>query len=374
MKILSLSAYEASSHRYWQRSLERLFPEWDWRVLALPPRHFSWRVRGNSLYWALQQRQLLEGDHDVLLATSMVDLATLRGLVPVLARLPTLLYFHENQFAYPHNQRHGLLEAQMVSLYSALAADRVLFNSTYNRHSYLTGCGELLAKLPDFVPPGVVTLMEEKSAVLPVPVQFEVLQQAPAAWPGRQGDYPARPLRLVWASRFEYDKGGEGLWRILGELATTSLDFELALVGQQFRNSPEVFAQIQADWGNRIVQFGFLEDAGDYHSLLRGADILVSTALHEFQGLAALEAVAAGCLPVVPDRLAYREIYPAEFRYRSDFDNPELEAAAAARLICKLAAALARGSVEPPDVSAFGFSSLSGRYAAEFSALAAAPG
>ena len=112
-----LSAYAAQSHVHWQRTLEKMFPTWQWQVLSLPPRHFSWRVRGNPLYWALAERPLLEQDYDLLVATSMVDLATLRGLVPALSRLPSIVYFHENQFDYPqHRQQHSLLEAQMVSL------------------------------------------------------------------------------------------------------------------------------------------------------------------------------------------------------------------------------------------------------------------
>jgi hypothetical protein len=45
---------------------------------------------------------------------------------------------------------------------------------------------------------------------------------------------------------------------------------------------------------------------------------VVSTALHEFQGLSVLEASQAGCLPLVPDRLCYPEMYPADCRYDPD--------------------------------------------------------
>jgi hypothetical protein len=41
----------------------------------------------------------------------------------------------------------------------------------------------------------------------------------------------------------------------------------------------------------------------------------VSTATNEFFGLAMVEACYAGASPLVPDRLAYPEIYPASFRY-----------------------------------------------------------
>ena len=373
MKILLLSAYAAQSHVQWQRGLRAMLPDIEWQVLELPPRHFSWRVRGNALYWALQEREVLSGGFDLVLATSMVDLATLRGLVPALCATPAILYFHENQFDYPRQQRqHSLLEAQMVSLYSALAADRALFNSIYNRESFLDGCEHLLGRLPDKVPPGVVALLREKSAVLPVAIDLDLLARASPAWPGTPSGTPGKPLRIVWCGRFEYDKGAQGLLHILQQLERQECDYELALVGQQFRNLPTVFADIQRDFPHRLVHCGYLAEAGDYHALLRGADVVLSTSLHEFQGLAVLEAVAAGCIPVVPDRLAYREIYPDEYRYPSLPGDPLPEALGAAQLLLRLAGSVNNGAERPPDISAYGRGHLGPRYLQEFAGLAGA--
>jgi len=372
MRVLLLSAYAADSHVHWQRTVQSMFPEWQWDVLSLPPRHFSWRVRGNPLFWSLAERHVLERGHDVLLATSMVDLATLRGLVPALTRMPAVLYFHENQFDYPRRpQQQSLLEAQMVSLYGALAADRVVFNSCYNRDTFLKGCDALLAKLPDFVPPGVVASIRRRSAVLPVPLGSLEDDGGTAHWPGPQGDWPHRPLRLLWSGRFEHDKAGDRLLRLLRLLESEGPDFELAVTGQRFRNSPPAFSEIESAFADRLVQFGYLDSRSAYHALLRGADIVVATALHEFQGLAVLEAVAAGCLPAVPARQAYPEIYPAAFHYASHPKDPAAEALAAAALIRSLAADLAAGRAELPDVSAYGPAALRPRYLAELKTAAA---
>ena len=43
----------------------------------------------------------------------------------------------------------------------------------------------------------------------------------------------------------------------------------------------------------------------------------VSTAVNEFFGLAMIEAAYCGAFPLVPDRLAYPELYPAGMRYGS---------------------------------------------------------
>jgi glycosyltransferase involved in cell wall biosynthesis len=371
MKALLLSAYAAHSHVHWQQALLRMFPDWQWQVLSLPPRHFSWRVRGNPLYWSIAERGLLEQDYGLLVATSMVDLATLRGLVPSLARIPAIVYFHENQFDYPqHARQHSLLEAQMVSLYSALAADRIVFNSAYNRDGFLAGCRDLLQRLPDYVPAGVVAGLDAKASTLPVPIELPGEEAVLPWWPGLLADGDSRPLRLLWSGRFEHDKGGDGLLQLLLQLERSGLDYQLAMLGQQFRNAPPVFARIEQAFSHRLVQFGYLESPTQYRAILAAADVIVATATHEFQGLAVLEAVASGCLPAVPARLAYTEIYPDKFCYDSHPQDPALEAKAAAGLVIALArdpAAVA------PDVSAYGFAALQSRYRQLFCAVAGLP-
>ncbi|WP_188109606.1 tRNA-queuosine alpha-mannosyltransferase domain-containing protein [Pseudohalioglobus sediminis] len=357
-----LSAYAAQSHRYWQAALQQMFPRWSWTVLELPPRYFSWRVRGNPLYWSIAERELLQAPHDLLIATSMSDLATLRGLVPALGEIPALLYFHENQFAYPQDkQQHSLLEAQMVSLYGALAADTIAFNSRFNRDTFLDGCDALLARLPDRVPAGVVTSLRDKSCILPVPLMpAEPRAGQGAATPDRRAG-----IRLLWSARFEHDKGGEGLLRILHNLEAAQEDFEVAVTGQQFRRSPPVFAEIEREFSHRLVQFGYVDSEARYTELMQWANVALSTALHEFQGLALMRAVQCGCVPVVPDRLVYREIYDPLYRYPSSPQTPASEAAAAAELICAFGKALP----PPPDLSAYFPQVLSGRYERTIRAL-----
>ena len=86
------------------------------------------------------------------------------------------------------------------------------------------------------------------------------------------------------------------------------------------------------------------------------------TALHEFQGLAVLEAVALGCVPVVPDRLAYPEIYPAQYRYASSPEDLCQEAAAAVDLIRIQSRGVKQGSVPAPDVATYTSEQLQPRY------------
>jgi glycosyltransferase involved in cell wall biosynthesis len=311
MRVLLLSAYDAPSHAHWHRCLRAGIPDWHWQLLTLPPRHFSWRIRGNPLGWFPARAELLSAGYDLVLATSMVDLATLRGLVPALAATPAVLYFHENQFAYPPGEsRHGLLEAQMVSLYASLSADLLLFNSQWNRDSFLSGCSALLEGFPDAVSPGVVETLTERSQVLPVPLP-ELPDARPRAATGR-------PLQLLWNHRWEHDKGPELLLELAGALVEKKeCSFTLHVVGQQFRRRPPEFERLRTllDEAGALGSWGYRADRGAYLDLLGSCDVVLSTAHHDFQGLAVLEACAVGCTPLLPDRLAYREYAGSGFRY-----------------------------------------------------------
>ncbi|MDI9245082.1 DUF3524 domain-containing protein [Marinobacter sp. CHS3-4] len=327
-RILLLSAYDAGSHQRWREQLVASQPQFEWHVLALPPRFFRWRIRGNALTWLSEP--LLQESWDLLIATSMVDLATLKGFHPHLGRTPCMLYMHENQFAYPDSGlQHSSAEPQIVNLFSAVAADQVLFNSEWNRDSFLDGAYQFLDKMPDGLPDGLISRLREKSLVLPVPIEDRLFVP-------REERPDAECPHLLWNHRWEYDKAPERLLLLLDELARLGQDFRLSVVGEQFRQAPEAFEQIRHKYGDRILNWGYLPDRSGYDQLLKQADFALSTALHDFQGLSVLEAMASGCVAVTPDRLAYREYVPATQRFPSCPDDPEAEAKAAAELILGL--------------------------------------
>lgn len=353
--VLLLSAYDAGSHRRWREGLAR-HVEADWTQRALPPRHFLWRTRGNPLWWAFAEAERLARPWDALVVPSTVDLATLRGLVPTLARVPTLAYFHENQLAYPDRRRGGEVDVNLALLdaYTALAADRVAFNSAFNRDTLLDGLDALLRRLPDAVPPGVVDAIARKSEVLPVPLEAEAFQP-PAP---REG-----PLQLVWNHRWEHDKAPERLFAALTRLAARGVRFTAHVVGQRFREVPAAFEAGRAALGDAIGTWGPVADRAEYVALLRRCDVVISTALHEFQGLAVLEARAAGCRAAAPDRLAYRETVPADERYPSHPDDAEAEADALAAHLAAVADDLAGLRARPvPPPTAWSWDALGARW------------
>lgn len=344
MRILLLSAYDAVSHQYWHQGLRQAFPQWTWQLLSLPPRYFSWRVRGNSLSWAFQQAEVLNAPYDALICTSMVDLSALRGFVPSLATIPTLVYFHENQFAYPKSlQQFASVEPQLLSIYTALCADVCIFNSHFNRDTFIEGAQQLLRKLPDQVPRGLLDKLQD-SQVLPVPLQAAAFSR-PRSPAGKD------LLEVLWNHRWEYDKGPERLYQLLRLLLDKPLPLRITICGQQFRQAPQVFdaiARLAAEHPELISEFGFIADAQRYQQVLARADVALSTALHDFQGLAVLQAVAAGAYPLVPNRQVYPEFFPPQCLYAAEDDV----AAEVEHLYGRLQAYCGQSRPEPVDISA----------------------
>ncbi len=80
------------------------------------------------------------------------------------------------------------------------------------------------------------------------------------------------------------------------------LDFKVSILGQSFEEAPEVFQVARNRLGSKIAHFGRLENRADYFEVLRSCDVVVSTAFHEFFGVAVIEAAASGCLPILPNR------------------------------------------------------------------------
>ena len=241
-----------------------------------------------------------DGRWDVIVCSDMLDLATFYGLAGApLRSVPAVAYFHENQLTYPVRRDEPRdVHFGITNLTTALAAASIWFNSAYHRHSFIRGLSALLRKMPDHQPLEAVDRIHAKSCVHSPAVEPFALRA------------PRQPgaLRVLWAARWEYDKGPDVFFEAVQMLVERKVNLRLSVIGQRFREAPPVFAQAQDALAGQIDRWGYQPSREEYTAALAEADVFVSTAQHEFFGISAVEAIAAGAYPVLPNRLAYPEV------------------------------------------------------------------
>ena len=328
LKILVLEPYYGGSHRAfiegWSVHSRHKFV-----VLNLPAYHWKWRMRHAAVTFSERLRCEPSHECDAIFCSDMLNLAEFRGLVgQPWVSLPAIVYFHENQFTYPVREEHERdLHFAMTNVTTALAADQVWFNSEFHRRDFLTHARELLGRMPDFQPLPGIDAIERKSFIHPPGIE---------AFPQR-GVRRSGPMRIVWAARWEHDKAPEEFFAALAQLRARGVDFRVSVLGESFADVPDAFGHARRTLADHIDHWGFLASRAQYRAALTDADVFVSTARHEFFGIAAVEAIAAGAFPLLPARLAYPELLPAEdaaespFFYGQDADQLAIRLADAAR-------------------------------------------
>ena len=205
---------------------------------------------------------------------------------------------------------------------TCLCADTVLFNSEYNRDSFITNIPKFLSLQPDHRPDHrqIVTKIRDISHICYFPLK---LPARPASVcrrdRGDAGEEP-RPLHIVWPHRHDHDKDPATFCRVVTRLHEAGHSFTLSVLGEEYAEVPPEMRAMQQLLGaaGKISAWGHLSAAAGYHATLAAADVVVSTARHETYGVAMLEAAWLGCYPLAPRALVYPELYPAECLYSTE--------------------------------------------------------
>jgi glycosyltransferase involved in cell wall biosynthesis len=218
----------------------------------------------------------------------------------------------------------------------------VLFNSRYHLEDWFDELPRMLKHFPDYTHVHRIAEVQAKAEVLPVGCDLRRCDRSPTLRGFRplsateQGvgtedtlglEKPAEPSRglpplVLWNQRWEYDKDPDTMFRALHALADEGLSFRVALAGKSYRESAPEFESARERLGPRVVHFGHADEA-QYAALLRQADVVVSTALHEFFGVAVVEAIYCGCFPVLPRRLSYPELVPPPYHEACLYEDRE---------------------------------------------------
>lgn len=317
-RILALEPYYGGSHKEWIDGL-RLGSRHEIHVLTLPPRKWKWRMRGAAITLAEEFNAQFADQHwDAVLASSMLNLAEFTALTRcALPQTPTVYYLHENQITYPlHPDERIDHHFAITNLISVLTADRVVFNSDFNKTIFFEGIQQILSKIADIMPsPESLSSKQQNAQVIAPGVDFQELKGAAV----RDGGPPT----ILWNHRWDRDKQPGVFAQTLKALLQRGVDFRVILCGEQFRKTPQEFIRLKQALGPRLVHFGYAPSRAAYADLLAQSDIVVSTAVQEFFGLSIVEAVYSGAFPILPRRLNYPNLLPAEFHNEALYDSDD---------------------------------------------------
>lgn len=318
MRICLLEPYDTGSHGAWLRGYARRSRH-EVTPLTLKGQFWKWRMHGGAVTLARIYRERFGADGpDLILATDMLDLSTFLALTRDLTyRTPTALYMHENQLTYPPRPGEKRdLHYGFINYASMLCADQVLFNSQYHLDAWFDELPRLLKHFPDNNELQTIAEIKARSAVLPLGLDLQALdaQRVPKA---------DGPLLILWNHRWEYDKDPETFLQALYALDTTGLPFRVALLGEQFVRVPPAFEEARQRLGPHLAQFGYVESYSEYARWLWRADVVVSTAIHDFFGAAVVEAIYCDTFPLLPNRMAYPQFIPTECRSRCLYEDFE---------------------------------------------------
>jgi len=313
VKVALVEPFFGGSHRAFTLGLQR-HSQHRIRRYTLPPELWKWRLRWAAL--ALS-RKILHGPRaHVLLASSMMDAAHLKALLGPQAP-PMAFYFHENQLGYPTPASKGTdLHLGIINVASALAADVVVFNSRFHRDDFLGRLPGFLRQLPPPRPAGLVAALRRKTRILHPGVDLPLPPRERA---------PGDPPVILWNHRWEFDKNPGHFFRVCYQLQERGVPFRLILLGENSQFVPKPFLNARERLGAQIIHYGWASTRREYLRWLALGDVVVSTASQENFGIAVVEAVAAGCYPLLPRALSYPEVLPprmhADHLYR---DLPDL--------------------------------------------------
>lgn len=306
----------AGSHAAWANGYQKHSAH-DVSLITHPGQFWKWRMRGGAVTladeiagWVRQH-----GRPDVLLVSDMVDLSALLGLTRrTLGDTPVVLYLHENQLAFPRDDAADV-DAAARTWASLVAADLVMVNSQFHKDVVIGGIDRFLSLAPDLPHHQWRDTVVEKMLVVPVGVDTASLIEA------------ARPLRdgppvILWNHRWDTDKQPQVFVRALQRLAHDGVAYKVILAGQDAWHDQSRLGEAVEALGDSVRHHGEATPE-QYRDLLLGSDICVSVATHEFFGISVVEAMAAGCVPVLPNALSYPELVPPELHRAALYPDGE---------------------------------------------------
>ncbi|XP_021255111.1 glycosyltransferase-like domain-containing protein 1 isoform X9 [Numida meleagris] len=270
MSVLLIEAFYGGSHKQLMDLLQEELKE-ECVLCTLPAKKWHWKARTAALYFM-----------------QTVPASANYRFMPEhkLAHLENIIGVKRNGDAYqceglPGQQKSralgGLMKNSNACRESGLCEAQPGLCTTQHEglHSPLTAAGRL---------------NKSEASESTNPCQEEDKQQLTFnlcnIWSGM--DYQQRPLHVAWPHRWEHDKDPETFFKVLLKLKEQELPFHVSVLGETFTDVPDIFAEAKKALGSSVLHWGYLPSKDDYFQALCMADVVISTAKHEFFGVAML--------------------------------------------------------------------------------------
>lgn len=203
-RAILIEPFYGGSHKQLIDTIVKYIP--NSHVVTLSAKKWHWRARCSSLI--IHSLIPSISTENVLFCSSILSLSELLGLRPDLQPLKKIVYFHENQLVYPIREiKQRDVQFAYNQITTCLAADIIIFNSNYNKTSFLDNLVNIIKIFPDNKPKYLKTKIEPKCHVLYFPLEFpknwETVSKCNAV------------LHIAWPHRWEFDKDPETFVNIL---------------------------------------------------------------------------------------------------------------------------------------------------------------
>jgi len=308
--VLYLESYLRGSHRtialaYKKFSKQRI------ELMSFPGKKWERKVCNAGVDFADRiNREFWARDFDMIVTTDLMNLGDLKTLQRAYIQdMPLVMLWHEHQLHWPSEglRSAGDYNLLMANVTSALTANWNFFESDWSLESFFV-------KLRDLMSDQIYDLIRKKSSVLYMGVDLRSLDQY-------RIEKQYETSTIIFSHRLEPDKNPGEFFRALEVLKLENLDFKVIVTGQALgKTPPEVERGIEM-LGDRVLHYGYVESYEEFCKLQWKANIAVSTALHEYFGLAVVENLYCQNWPILPNRLTYPSFLPKEYHAEHLYEN-----------------------------------------------------
>jgi hypothetical protein len=303
LDILALEPFHGGIRRAMLEAVSRCSRH-RWTILKLPARRIERRLMVAAQWFAEHIARNAVGKVDLVFSSEALNLAEFMRLRRELSRKPSVVYFHDNQLPELDREEDYEAETDLVNLNSAAAASEIWFNSIYNLRSFLSRASGMVARHPELRSPNPMPRLTAKAHLVPPPIDLGSMHRGN----GLEAPPDGRDPRSV-----VFDTRGADhamLAKVFEALGRRGEPLSLTLIGRVGGLPASVCPITLNEW-----------DDARHVQALRTSGVFVSARQNAAADELAVRALAAGCLPIVPNAGVYPELLPEALHDRCVHDG-----------------------------------------------------